>query len=185
MILFTIIFIICLIYMSDLANFYPIQTGEKNKILRTKSREITVIDSDIIDFADDLLELMYEYDGVWLAAPQIGKNIRMIAITTRKEWKKWTELVSEWVMINPVILEASPDMVISEEACLSLPNLIWDVKRHKTITIEYKNIEWFKKKKKLKNYNAFIIQHEIDHLNWILFVDKIIPAKNGEKEKFE
>lgn len=171
--------------MSDLANFYPIQTGEKNKILRTKSKEISNIDNDVVDFADDLLELMYEYDGVWLAAPQVGKNIRMIAITTRKEGKKWPELVSEWVMINPVILEASPEMVISEEACLSLPNVIWDVKRHKTITIEYKNIEGFKKKKKLKNYNAFIAQHEIDHLDGILFVDKVIPAKNGGNEKFE
>ncbi len=171
--------------MSDLANFYPIETGIDNKILRTKSKEISAIDNDVINFADDLLELMYEYDGVWLAAPQVGKNIRMIAITTRKEWKKWPELVSEWVMINPVILEASTEMVVSEEACLSLPNVIWDVKRHKNITIEYKNIEWFKKKKKLKNYNAFIVQHEIDHLDGILFVDKVIPEKWNKKEKFK
>jgi len=177
-------FIIYLIYMSDLANFYPIQTGEDNKVLRTKSKEIEAIDDDLKNFADDLLELMYEYDGVWLASPQVWKNIRMIAITTRKNGKKWPELATEEVMINPIITEASPDMVVSEEACLSLPNVIGSVKRHKTITVEYKNIEWFKKKKKLKNYNAFIIQHEIDHLNWILFVDKIIPDKMDWKERF-
>jgi peptide deformylase len=128
--------------------------------------------------------LMYEYDGVWLASPQIWKNIRMIAITTRKNGKKWQELASEEVMINPIITEASSETAISEEACLSLPNMIWDVKRHKNITVEYKNIEWFKKKKKLKNYNAFIIQHEIDHLNWILFIDRVIPDKNTGKERF-
>jgi peptide deformylase len=50
--------------MSDLANFYPIQTGENNKILRTKSKDVATIDSDIVSFADDLLDLMYEYDGV-------------------------------------------------------------------------------------------------------------------------
>ncbi len=170
--------------MSDLTNFYPIQTGEDNKILRAKCKEVTAINSDLKDFADDLLDLMYEYDGVWLASPQVGKNIRMIAITTRKSGKKWQELASEEVMINPIITEASTDMVISEEACLSLPNVIWNVKRHKNITVEYKNIEWFKKKKKLKNYNAFIIQHEIDHLDGILFVDKVIPDKNAGKERF-
>ena len=170
--------------MSDLANFYPIQTGEDNKILRKKCKDISVIDSDLKDFADDLLDLMYEYDGVGLASPQVWKNIRMIAITIRKTGKKWQELASEEIMINPIITESSQDMVVSEEACLSLPNVIWDVKRHKNITVEYKNIEWFKKKKKLKNYNAFIIQHEIDHLDWILFIDKVIPDKNAWKERF-
>jgi peptide deformylase len=127
---------------------------------------------------------MYEYDGVWLASPQIWKNIRMIATTTRKTGKRWQELASDEVMINPIITEASSEMATSEEACLSLPNMIWDVKRHKNITVEYKNTEWFKKKKKLKNYNAFIIQHEIDHLNWILFIDRVIPDKNEGKERF-
>lgn len=167
--------------MSQLSNFYPIQTWVENKILRTKSKEISNINSDLIEFADDLLELMYEYDWVGLAAPQIGKNIRMIAITIWKQSKKWQELASEEIMINPKIIEKSEEMVKSEEACLSVPNVIWTVKRYKNITVEYKNIEGFKKKKKLKNYNSFIVQHEIDHLEWILFVDKTIEE---EKEKF-
>lgn len=167
--------------MSDLANFYPIQTWSDNKVLRTKSKEISTIDSNLKAFAEDLMDLMYEYDGVWLAAPQIGKNIRMIAITTWKETKKWPELASEGIMVNPVIIEKSEEMVVSEEACLSLPNIIGNVKRHKNIVVEYKNLEWLKKKKKLKNYNAFIVQHEMDHLDGILFVDKMIKEK---KERF-
>jgi len=167
--------------VSDLSTFYPIQTGVDNKILRTKSQEISNITEDLIDFAGDLLELMYEYDWVWLAAPQIGKNIRMIAVTTWKQGKKWQELASEEIMINPIIIEKSEEMVKSEEACLSVPNVIGTVKRYKNITVKYKNIEWFKKKKKLKNYNAFIVQHEIDHLDWVLFVDKLIDEP---KESF-
>jgi peptide deformylase len=77
-------------------------------------------------------------------------------------------------MINPVIKERSQEIVTSEEACLSIPDVIGNVKRHKSITVEYLDINGFKKKKKLKNYNAFIVQHEIDHLDAILFVDKLI-----------
>lgn len=160
--------------MSDLTNFYPIQTGTENKTLRTKSNEVANINKDIKDFAYDLIELMYEYDWVWLAAPQVGKNIRIIATTTRKENKKWSELVDETIMINPVIVEKSQETILSEEACLSVPGIIGTVKRHKLIVVEYLDLNWYKKKKKLKNYNAFIIQHEIDHLDAILFVDKLV-----------
>jgi peptide deformylase len=65
----------------------------------------------------------------------------MVAITTRKETKKGPEMISEEVMINPVITEKSEEMAVSEEACLSLPNIVGDVKRHKNIVVEYKNIE--------------------------------------------
>ncbi len=168
--------------MTELKNFYPIQTWVDNKILRTKSKEIGSINDEIVEFAGDLMELMYEYDGVWLASPQIGKNIRMIAVTMRKETKKWPELINEEIMINPEIVEKSPDMVISDEACLSIPDVVGKVKRHKNIVVQYTDISGYKKKKKLKDYNAFIVQHEIDHLDWVLFVDKIISEKNNQKK---
>jgi peptide deformylase len=160
--------------MSKLEDFYPIQTWIENKILRTKSEKIDKITNDVIDFAEDLMELMYEYDGVWLAAPQIWKNIRMIAVTFWKESKKWPEWIDEEIMINPNIVDKSYEIVESEEACLSVPNVIWKVKRHQNIVVEYLNTKWKKKTKKIKNYNAFIVQHEIDHLNWVLFVDKLL-----------
>jgi len=68
-------------------------------------------------------------------------------------------------MINPEIVEKSPDMVISDEACLSIPDVVGKVKRHKNIVVQYTDISGYKKKKKLKDYNAFIVQHEIDHLD--------------------
>lgn len=160
--------------ISELKKFYPIQTWEKNKILRTKSQEIKAIDRDLLDFAETLMELMYEYDGVGLAAPQLWKNIRMIAVSSWKQGKKWMERASEEIMINPTIIETSTEMIISQEACLSVPNVIGNVKRHKIIAIEYLDVLGNKKKKKLKNYNACIIQHEIDHIDAILFTDKLV-----------
>ena len=98
----------------------------------------------------------------------------MIVVTSRKETKKWPELASETAMINPIITEKSQEMIVGKEACLSVPGIEWDVKRHKNITVEFTTLKWDKKTKKLKDYNAVIIQHEIDHLDGILFTDKII-----------
>lgn len=161
-------------FMSNINHFYKIETWENNKILRKKSEKIDKIDRDLLEFAGDLLEIMYENDWVGLAAPQIWKNIRMVAITFWKEWKKWPKLVWEDVMINPMITEKSNDMETSQEACLSLPDIVWKVKRHKNIVVKYKNIEWRTVSKKLKDYNSFIVQHELDHLDGILFVDRMI-----------
>ena len=169
--------------ISQLSRFYTIQTWANNPILRTKSKEIKKIDKDLVDLANDMIDLMYEHDWVGLAAPQIGENIRMIAVTSRKETKKWSELASETVMINPVITEKSKETVIWKEACLSIPDVIWYVKRHKNITVEYTSLDWHKKSKKLKDYNAVIIQHEIDHLDWILFIDKIEKNYREKSEK--
>ena len=160
--------------MINLKKFYPIQTWLDNKILRKNSKTIDSIDQDILEFAEILMELMYEYDWVWLAAPQIWRNVRMIAITYWKETKKGHERIDEDIMINPEIIEKSNEMLVSEEACLSVPDVIWKVKRHQNIVVEYLDIFGRKKKKKLRNYNACIVQHEIDHLDAILFVDKLI-----------
>ena len=166
---------------STLSKFYTIQTWTNNEILRKKSKNVTKIDEDLINLWNDMIELMYEQDWVWLAAPQIGKNIRMIAVTSRKETKKWSELASETIMLNPVITEKSNETIIWKEACLSVPDITWYVKRHKNITVEYTSLDWHKKTKKLKDYNAVIIQHEVDHLDGILFTDKI--EKNYKEPK--
>lgn len=159
---------------SEISKFYKIETWDRNPVLRAKCEEIKKITPELEDLADDMLALMYENDWVGLAAPQIWKNIRMIVVTSRKETKKWPELASETAMINPIITEKSQEMIVGKEACLSVPGIEWDVKRHKNITVEFTTLKWDKKTKKLKDYNAVIIQHEIDHLDGILFTDKII-----------
>jgi len=169
--------------ISELSKFYTIETWTNNAILRKRSEEIKKIDEDLINLWNDMINLMYENDWVWLAAPQIWKNIRMIAVTSRKETKKWQELASETIMINPTITEKSNEMIVEKEACLSVPDVIWYVKRHKNITVEYTDINGQKKTKKLKNYNSVIIQHEIDHLDGILFTDKLETNYKEDKKK--
>jgi len=159
---------------------YKILTWKNNPILRSVSEEVDQVNEDVKLFAEILLKLMRRYDGVWLAAPQIWKNVRMIATT---QWKMKNEksaspskkdLLSEAVMINPIIEEKSEKMVTYEEACLSLPDLEWKVKRHESIVVTYTDVDWKKKTQKLKWFNAVIVQHEIDHLDAILFVDRAI-----------
>ena len=161
-----------------LKKLYPIQVGANNPILRSKSEPIKKIDDEIKHFGEILETLMFEYDGVWLAAPQIGKNIRMIAVTFWDErFKDYKFLWSE-VMINPKIVYFSKETNIDEEACLSLPGIYWDVERANEIIVEYLDLKWRKKTKKLKGLSARIVQHEVDHLDGILFIDKVIKNEN-------
>ena len=169
--------------MSDIQKFYPIQKWINNPILRKVSVKIDKIDEDMQTFGEELMELMKLYDGAWLAAPQVWKNIRMIATTQWKETKKELKLSWETLMINPEIIEKSKEVVISDEACLSIPHFKGKVKRHKSIVVEYLDLKWKQQVKKLKDLSAFIVQHEYDHLDGILFADKLI--KNSWKWKVE
>ena len=158
--------------------FYPLQTWEKNKILRSKSENVDIFDDEIKEFAEILLDLMYAYDWVGLAAPQVGKNVRVIATTQWKEERKWNKtkkhIIWETAMINPEILEHSEEMKKGEEACLSVPGLCWDVERWTRIVIRYQDKKWKTRVQKYTWFSAVVIQHEMDHLDWILFTDKVI-----------
>lgn len=169
--------------MKDIQKFYPIQIWIDNPILRKVSVKIEKIDEDIQNFGVELMELMQLYDGAWLAAPQVWKNIRMIATTQWKETKKDLKFLWETLMINPEIIEKSKEIVISNEACLSIPKFKGNVKRYKSIVVEYLDLKWKKQIKKLKDLSAFVVQHEYDHLDGILFADKLI--KNNWKWKTE
>ena len=117
---------------------------------------------------------MYEYGGVGLAAPQIWILRRVIAVTFRKE-KQWKDtMTGDGVMINPEIIRKSEEKYVFEEACLSLPWESWNVLRHRHIKVQYKTPEGKIQTKKLSNMSAVIAQHEIDHLDGILFIDKIL-----------
>ena len=159
--------------------FFPIQTWDNNEFLRKKSDKVDIFDGDLRDFCDILIELMYAYDWVGLAAPQVAKNIRIIAVTQRKENKKSRkkdnkELIWEIAMINPEILEHSNAKIKWEEWCLSVPWLRWDVERWSWIVLKYQDKKWKFHVQKYTWFNAVIIQHEVDHLDWILFTDKVI-----------
>jgi peptide deformylase len=139
-----------------------------------------VVSKEIRLLAADLIELMREYDGVWLAAPQIGRSIRMFAYTQRETTKKKRDLLEEWVMINPKIVHSSQETNLEKEWCLSLPGIEGEVERATTITIAYIDTRWKQQIKKATWYNARILLHELDHLDGVLFIDK---AKNVREKK--
>ena len=158
--------------------FYPLQTWDNNEILRRKSDKVDIFDDEIKEFSEILLDLMYAYDWVWLAAPQVWKNIRIIATTQWKETKKWNKInkkiIWETTMINPEILEHSEEKKKWEEACLSVPGLCGDVERWTWVVIKYQDKNWKSHVQKYTWFSAVVIQHEMDHLDWILFTDKVI-----------
>lgn len=160
--------------------FYPLEQGKENPILRTKSEKISEIDEEIKEFAEILMEMMREYDGVGLAAPQIGKNLAMIATTQWKKMPTWKhadkDYLGETLLINPKIIGHSQETQISEEACLSLPGEQGKVERYEWIIVKFKDIKGKEKQQKYSGFNACILQHEIDHLNGILFTDKLITS---------
>ena len=165
-------------YTNQVKVFFPLETWEKSKILRAKNEQVDIFDNEIQEFCDILIDLMYWYDWVWLAAPQVGKNIRVIATTQRKEERKWHKtkknITSETVMVNPEIIEHSEEKKIWEEACLSVPGLCGDVERWTWIVVRYQNKKWKQHIQKYSWFSAVVIQHEIDHLEWILFTDKAV-----------
>lgn len=152
-----------------------------NPILRTLSEEIQEFDQELELFCKKLMLLMWQNKGVGLAAPQIGENIRIIATSQREKKKTKDKLLGETIMINPKITSKSEEYILWEEACISLPNSVGMVKRHKNITVEFHDVKGNKQKKKYKEFNAVIIQHEIDHLDGILFLDKVVKKVKKEK----
>ena len=151
---------------------YPVQTWLYNKILRKKSVKVEKITNDIKEFEQILHTGMQIYDWVGLAAPQIGQNIRMIAICQLN--KKGDTIISSKVLINPKIIETSSKTFVQEEWCLSLPWMEWKVKRYHKIKVKYQDIEGKKHEMNLSWINAGIVQHEINHLDGILFWDKVL-----------
>ncbi len=141
-----------------------IVTGTDNEALRKISRPVMSVNTHIITLLDDMKETLHIEDGVGLAAPQVGV-LRRIAIVEYDE--KFYEL------INPKIIECSGEAV-EEEGCLSVVGVRGTVKRPEEITVRYldRNNKWHKEK--ISGMLARVFCHEIDHLDGVLFVDKMI-----------
>lgn len=135
-----------------------------NEILRKKAQEIDNF-SDIQKIIPEFKKTMLEHDGIGLAAPQIGKSIKMIAIQTKEGPK---------IFINPKIISKSFKKEIAEEGCLSLPKIFGKVKRAYKVAVKFQNEKGIHYKITVKGLYARVLQHEIDHLDGILFIDKII-----------
>ena len=142
--------------------------GEEDEILRKKSRTVEVIDDKIRELVDDMVETMHKFDGLGLAAVQVGVLKRIVVIDLYYE-------KGVIVLINPEI-KKEKGLQIVEEGCLSFPNKFAKVERPEQVTVEALNIKGEKIKLTGKGLLAQAIAHEIDHLNGEVFIDKIIPG---------
>jgi len=151
-----------------------IETWKQNKILRTVSEEISKKDfKKYQKLAKQMLKYIKNPDNWWvgLAAPQVGHNIRLIVVSLLKDWED--ETYPTIIMINPEILQHSETKQISQEWCLSLPWEKGKVPRYSEVKIRFFDEKFKENIMKLDWLRACIVQHEIDHLDWILFTDRI------------
>lgn len=143
-----------------------------DEILRKKSKEVTTIDNKIKTLLDDMMDTMYENDGVGLAAPQVGILKRVVTIDVDDE--------NIYRMINPRIISSSGEQ-IDQEGCLSVPELRGDVNRPMYVTAVYTDENGNEVTLEAKGLLARCICHEIDHLDGILFIDRAEKTEKNVK----
>lgn len=151
-------------------------------ILEKLSEDVDVnnINEEILDVIEDLKETLEYGTGLGIAAPQIGINKRIIVVGAKKENIKYddAEDIPITAMINPTWTKLSEDTDIQYEGCMSVPTIRGKVERYKNIELTYYNESGEKIIKQLNGFFARLIQHECDHLNGIVFLDKV-KEKNG------
>ena len=143
-------------------------------VLRRKAHAVTKFDKNLSTLIDDMVETMREAPGVGLAAPQIGLSERLLVIEyhEREEDEENEDAPKKvWAVLNPEIVKASEETIIGVEGCLSIPGLLGEVERHAEVHVKGLNRHGKPMKVKAKGWLARIFQHEIDHLNGVLFTD--------------
>jgi len=133
-------------------------------ILRKKSEEVKEVTEPVKKLGQEMIQTMMEKDGLGLAAPQVGKLKRIIVVQT---------VNGPGVFINPELIKKSRETEIKEEGCLSFPKLFLKIKRARETEIEALNSQGEKIKVKTEGLPARVFQHEIDHLDGILFIDRL------------
>ncbi|MGI0482088.1 peptide deformylase [Geminocystis sp. CENA526] len=140
-----------------------------DKVLRQPAKRVAKVDDSIRELVKQMLQTMYSENGIGLAAPQIGIHKQIIVIDCQPDNPNTPALV----LINPEIKKSSKDLCVMEEGCLSIPNVFLDVVRPRSIDVVYKDEFGKQKKMKAMGLLSRVIQHEMDHLNGVLFVDRV------------
>jgi peptide deformylase len=149
-----------------------------HSILRKVAAEIDKDYPDLKQLVEDMFDTMYHSEGLGLAAPQIGKSIRIFVIDGKPVAEDEPELADfKKVFINAHITEKTGDFQPMNEGCLSIPNIREEVIRKAHIRINYYDENWEYHDEVYEGYKARIIQHEYDHLDGILFTDKVNPLR--------
>lgn len=159
-------------------------------VLRRKARAVTKFDKNLQTLIEDMIETMRDAPGVGLAAPQVGVSERLIVVEyfENEEAEEAEDEAKKkvWVMVNPEIVKASEEKVMGVEGCLSIPSLVGEVERHEALQIKGLNRHGQPMRVKAQGWLARIFQHEIDHINGVVFTDRAAkvwqPQTEEEKE---
>jgi peptide deformylase len=159
-------------------------------VLRRKAHAVETFDKNLKTLIDDMVETMRDAPGVGLAAPQIGLSERLIVVEyyQHDEDEENEEAPKKiWAVLNPEIVKASEEKVMGVEGCLSIPGLVGEVERHEAIQVKGLNKHGKPIKIKAEGWLARIFQHEIDHLNGVLFPDRATrvwrPSQEVEQDQ--
>jgi peptide deformylase len=157
-------------------------------VLRRKAHTVTKFDKNLQTLVDDMVETMRDAPGVGLAAPQIGLSERIIVIEyfEREEDEEKEDAPKKvWAVLNPEIVKASEEKLMGVEGCLSIPGVVGEVERHAQIQVKGFNRHGKPMKIKANGWLARIFQHEIDHLNGVLFTDRATRVWKPQEEEVE
>jgi len=143
-----------------------------DEILRGSASEVEEFDDNLVRLGEEMIDFMHDSDGIGLAAPQVGISKRIL-VTDISQVEKDTEPM---IFVNPVILESLGECTL-EEGCLSIPEVREDVTRPEEILLKYQLPTGEVKTENFSGWMSRVLQHEIDHLNGVLFVDYLSPIK--------
>ncbi|WFW29666.1 MAG: peptide deformylase [Wolbachia endosymbiont of Menacanthus eurysternus] len=153
-----------------------------DKRLNTRANEVTIINNEIKKLVNDMFDTMYHTNGLGLAAVQVGV-LKRIFVMDVVHLKSTTHTPTgykssgKFCMINPRIIESSDEQVILEEGCLSIPKQSYEIKRLNYLTVKYRDLNNKEHTLKASGWLARCIQHEIDHLNGILYIKHLSKLK--------
>lgn len=142
-------------------------------LLLMRSAKINIFDKNLVNLSKDLIDTMYDADGVGLAAPQIGINKRIFVMDCSSE----NEEKDCRVVINPEIEHASEELGSYKEGCLSIPGITEEISRPKVIKVLYQDLNGVLQRDTYDDLWSICFQHELDHLNGKLFIDHLRPMK--------
>lgn len=154
-----------------------------NEVLRRKTHKITTFDKDLQKIIDDMVETMRQAPGVGLAAPQVGLLDRLIVVEYDEDDEVDDSPKKLYVVVNPEIIKASEETEMGIEGCLSIPGLVGEVERSLAVVIKGQNRRGQPLKFKAEGWLARIFQHEIDHLDGVLYTDKAVKVWKPSPEE--
>ena len=151
--------------------------------LRLVSKPVEKVTPEIRKLADDMLETMYDAPGIGLAAIQVAQPLRLITMDLSKKNEEGESTPQPRVFINPEILSSSEETSVYEEGCLSIPEYYEEVERPARVRLRYTDLDGKLHEEDAEGLYATCIQHEIDHLNGVLFIDYLSKLKRDRVNK--